>query len=277
LRDDNPHVAEYAGAALGRLGDPRATAALLPRLDDASKWMRRRTIAALTELNDATAIGKIGGHMADASREVRQEALNALIHFCDVRIARVNDVANRRRTLERTEGKAEELAEADKQLQAAREEFLIAFRPAEKAAQDEFPMVRQTWLGVLPRYQEAQDTLDVIVRALSDEDHDVRAAALAALGQLRQNAEQRQQLDAFRQRTAGARARLTELLGDYYQEVRERAVEVFAGLTGQSIEEATQRTADQWKAQIPRPGDPRSPHAEYWKKAAQPEAKSSAP
>jgi len=268
LADKNWRVAEYAGASLGRIGDRRATGALLPRLNDKSKWVRRRTIDALAELGDPAGVSPIGERMSDPSREVRREALNALIRFCDARIGPVNNLSADRRKAQAEQAAAEVIAGLDQKRQAALEEFLAAYRPlAEKAARDEFYVIRQVWIGALPRYQEAQDATDVILGSLGDNNNAVRAAALAALGQLRQRAEERKELDQFRQRTAAVVPKLTELLGDYYQDVREQAVEVFAGVVGKSVEEATGKPADYWRAKIPRPGDPRSPHAEYWKRS----------
>jgi HEAT repeat protein len=268
LGDKNWRVAEYAGAALGRIGDRRATAALLPRLNDKSKWVRRRTADALAEVGDPAAIGPIGERIGDPSREVRQAALNAMIRFCNMRIEPVNNLSNQKRDLETKQGKAEDIANVSQKRQAALDEFLAAYRlVADKASRDEFYVIRQVWIDALPRYQEAQDSVDVIVGALGDTNNAVREAALGALGQLGKQAEARQQSDAFRQRIAGTVPKVTGLLDDYYGNVRDRAVEVLASLAGKSVDEATGKSADYWKSRIPRPGDPRSPHAEYWKKA----------
>ena len=78
LDDENWRVGEYAAISLGRLGDRSATPHLVARLDNPSKWVRRRTADALNEMLDPASITKLGELMKDPSREVRLRVLNAL-------------------------------------------------------------------------------------------------------------------------------------------------------------------------------------------------------
>lgn len=251
LEDANWRVAEYAGMSLGRLGDRQATAALVARLEDPSKWVRRRSVNALAELADPAALPELAARLDDVSREVRREAVAALVGYCDRRIE----------PLSRPAGDA---AAEPGALAAARAEFAEAYEALLPALHDEYWVVRRAAVEALPRYAAGADVLPLVLAALDDPHDGVREGALAALGGLHRRAEAAGQLDELRARSAGAAGRLTELLGDYYTPVRERAVEVFADVLGRSIVEATGRTADEWRRQFPRPGDPRSPQAGPW-------------
>jgi HEAT repeat protein len=263
LGDENWRVAEYAGEALGKIGDRRATPALAKRLDNPSKWVRRRTVNALADMADPAAIEPLALCLHDSSREVRREVIRALIDYCDRAIKPVDDLARRCRDLEQDRKDIQELESVRRQLDAAREEFLATYRRAAAVMDDEYCVVRRIWIEASPHYANGVDVLAVVCRALYDSDDDVREAALRVLGELQQRAAQCDELDEFRRRVTSVAPRITELLGDYYTPVREQAVAIFENVTGNSLEEATGRSADDWRRAFPRPGDPRSPCNAY--------------
>ena len=256
LDDPNWRVAEYAGISLGRLGDPRATAPLVARLDHASKWIRRRTVNALAE---PAALEPVAERLNDPSREVRREVIRALIGYCNRAIRPVNDLAKQYRELGQEAAETEGLGDIKHKLDAARAEFLTVYQAAAAAMKDEYHIIRQRWIEVVPRYSQGVDVLAVVLESLQDPHDGVRESALKALGQLHGQAHEANRLDQLRRRAAAVPT-LTKLLGDYYTLVREQAVNVFADVVGRSIEEATGRAPDEWRRQFPRPGDPRSPH-----------------
>jgi HEAT repeat protein len=79
LDDEHWSVRCAAASALGRLGSPKATAALLSRLDDADATVRRATVSALGQVGDVRAAGRLVGALADAGLQAPAfEALRRL-------------------------------------------------------------------------------------------------------------------------------------------------------------------------------------------------------
>ena len=265
LADSNGRVAEYAGMSLGRLGDRRATASLVNRLDDPSKWVRRQTADALAKLDNPQAVPSLAERLGDPSREVRRAVIQALVAYCERAAEPAKGLAERCRELDASGAQAADLDAARDKLEAAQKAFAVMYEMVSPALKDEYWVVRRSWVEALPRLAAAADVLPAVLKSLDDPHDGVRAAALRALGKLQQQASDHGELDEFRRRTSGVAGRLAALLDDYYTPVREQAVDVFEKVVGKSVEEATGQSEDTWRRRFPRPGDPRSPHAATWR------------
>ena len=75
---DEPALEVPAISALGRIGDPRATPALVFRLGSEREEVRLAAVRALGQLGDARAAPAIAGRLTDPSEEVVLDAIHAL-------------------------------------------------------------------------------------------------------------------------------------------------------------------------------------------------------
>jgi HEAT repeat protein len=241
MDDKNWRVGEYACTALGRLGDPWATEYMTPRLQNDSKWVRRKTAQALEEMADYDAVGPLAECMDDPSREVREAALGALVTLCNMSADRVRETGNRLRSIpEDDQNRQEERATVARAHDEARKQFQHVYGAAAQAASDEFYILRRIWIEALQRYREAADVKPVIKKALDDENEMVREAAIRSLRDYRADA-------------ADCASRIQELLADPYDAVRRAAVETLPGIAGKSIEELTGHDNVYWLRKFPRP------------------------
>jgi HEAT repeat protein len=273
LDDENWRVGEYAATALGRLGEPSATPALLKRLGDKSNWVRRRTCDALRDMGDPTAAEGIAGLLKDdRSRDVRLAAFRALGQLCGAKNRPVLDMRNRVADLDRRIAELDaRLAEipADDADRAAERERIQTDRTnlveqRDKAAaelaplqaefdgllnalnvtlDDEFFLIRQQGLGGLAGWRNTTDAdlMGLLIAHLNDPHENCRDAAIRGLGEYGQTV------------PAEAVARITELLSDPYDNVRRAAVEQLPRMTGKTIEELTGHDNAYWIGKWPRP------------------------
>ena len=75
---DEPALAMPVARALGRIGDPRATPALVARLGAEREELRLAAVRALGELRDARAAPALAERLSDPSEEVVLDAIHAL-------------------------------------------------------------------------------------------------------------------------------------------------------------------------------------------------------
>ena len=270
LDDENWRVGEYAASSLGRLRAMSATPHLLKRLDNKSKWIRRRTAVALHDMADPKSVDKLGELMHDRSREVRLEVQKALIRIVHNASQPLMHKSNILRGIpENDERRAAERENLQAEIAELRAPFDKAFNLANVAKDDEYWEMRTRWIAELPKLSRFADVRPAIIAALKDENERVRHVAIRAVGQFakslnitandKRNPEEAEKAAALLEEVrTEATPIVIQSLGDYYDFVRRAAVENLPSITpGKGALEHTGKDKIYWFRKYPRPGDDR--------------------
>ncbi len=85
LRADEPELRMAAASALGQLGEPEVTPALVGALDDSDPRVRIRVVAACGRLGDRRAVGPLADLLDDSRGEAKRAVADALAEIGDDR------------------------------------------------------------------------------------------------------------------------------------------------------------------------------------------------
>jgi len=204
LKDENRGVRRAAAHSLGQLGDPRAVQPLIVVLADSDAEVRSAAVDALADLEDPRAIGPIAGLLKDPVTDVRHNALSALSHW-EQGVPTAPVVALLDDPSADVRHEAVDLLE---HLHARSAGSAIA-----RLIHDPSADVRSAVVQALGNLG-AQSGAAAITEALGDAAADVRHAALSALNDLKAPIAEATLLNLMKDASADVRQRAAELAGE---------------------------------------------------------------
>ena len=157
-----------AAFALGRLGDSRAVGPLIKALGDKEWGMRENAAFGLGQLGDQSAVEPLLKAMSDKDSSVRKATAHALGQLGDSRAV---------------EPLITDLCDSNRDVRKAAAEALS------RLGEIKWPRIIEGNNGDFGRLKECGEKrfIEPLIKALSHEDRDARAAAVYALGQLGDN------------------------------------------------------------------------------------------
>lgn len=187
-REDDPRVRQYLALVLGRLGDTRATPALVEGLSDPAVESRIYALLAIAELRDRSATPALMKAARDSEKDVRKTAVYALGQTGDPQAAPLlAEAVNDREADVRFNAALALAAHGDGRAAPALREMLDRSRldrvSGMRAEQKEEAMVAA--IAAYGRLAPAEARRDLPALAERDPDVRVRAAAREALAALR--------------------------------------------------------------------------------------------